>query len=80
MGMVRVPLYTLKGGGGLPSFLSHSFVGNSRSQLLEAVVHLGLVGPEDLSSALALSLSVNTHSSEHLQSALSLPEEGRKQS
>ncbi|XP_067088241.1 U8 snoRNA-decapping enzyme [Osmerus mordax] len=81
MGMVRVPLYTLKGGGGLPSFLSHSFVGNSRSQLLEAVLRLGLVGPEDLSSALALSLSVHTHSlsihthsSEHLQSALSLPE------
>lgn len=53
MGMVRVPLYTLKGGeGGLPSFLSHSFIGNSRSQLEDALVRFGLVTPEELQTAL----------------------------
>uniref|UniRef100_A0A8K9XFL7 U8 snoRNA-decapping enzyme n=2 Tax=Oncorhynchus mykiss TaxID=8022 RepID=A0A8K9XFL7_ONCMY len=53
MGMVRVPIYTLKGGeGGLPSFLSHSFIGNSRSQLEDALVRFGLVTPEELQTAL----------------------------
>ncbi|XP_026882762.2 U8 snoRNA-decapping enzyme isoform X3 [Electrophorus electricus] len=43
LGMVRVPLYTLRNGGGLPWFLSHSFISNSRAQLLEALQRLGLV-------------------------------------
>ncbi|KAJ8004631.1 hypothetical protein DPEC_G00138320 [Dallia pectoralis] len=54
MGMVRAPLYTLKGGGGLPYFLSHSFIGNSRSQLEDALVRFGLVTPEELREALTL--------------------------
>ncbi|XP_019896794.1 U8 snoRNA-decapping enzyme isoform X2 [Esox lucius] len=52
MGMVRVPLYTLKGGGGLSYFLSHSFIGNSRGQLEDALVRFGLVTPEELRAAL----------------------------
>ncbi|KAL7864714.1 hypothetical protein AOLI_G00161340 [Acnodon oligacanthus] len=43
LGMVRVPLYTLRNGGGLPWFLSHSFISNSRAQLLGALQRLGLV-------------------------------------
>ncbi|XP_030625577.1 U8 snoRNA-decapping enzyme [Chanos chanos] len=51
MGMVRVPLYFLKDGGGLPRFLSHSFISNCRSQLLFALRHLGLVSKEELERA-----------------------------
>ncbi|XP_063064172.1 U8 snoRNA-decapping enzyme [Engraulis encrasicolus] len=51
MGMVRVPLYFLKKGGGLPSFLSHSFIGNSRAQLLSALQSLGLMSPGELDEA-----------------------------
>lgn len=50
--MVRVPLYTLKNGGGLSMFLSHSFINNSRDQLLEALRRLGLVSPQILEEAL----------------------------
>ncbi|XP_062871615.1 U8 snoRNA-decapping enzyme [Trichomycterus rosablanca] len=52
LGMVRVPLYTLKNGGGLSMFLSHSFISNSRDQLLEALRHLGLVSSQTLEEAL----------------------------
>uniref|UniRef100_A0A3Q4BX08 U8 snoRNA-decapping enzyme n=1 Tax=Mola mola TaxID=94237 RepID=A0A3Q4BX08_MOLML len=38
LGMIRVPLYTIKGEGGLASFLSHSFIGNARSQLVESLL------------------------------------------
>ncbi|XP_076132755.1 U8 snoRNA-decapping enzyme [Alosa pseudoharengus] len=51
MGMVRVPLYFLKNGGGLPSFLSHSFISNSRSQLLSALQQFGLVSQRELDEA-----------------------------
>ncbi|XP_076839955.1 U8 snoRNA-decapping enzyme [Brachyhypopomus gauderio] len=51
MGMVRVPLYTLRNGGGLPWFLSHSFISNSRAQLLEALQRLGLVPQRALEQA-----------------------------
>ncbi|XP_036388195.1 U8 snoRNA-decapping enzyme [Megalops cyprinoides] len=53
MGMVRVPLYFLKNGGGFPAFLSHSFISNSRSQLLSALGVLGLVSQDDLRAAAA---------------------------
>ncbi|KAG9331385.1 hypothetical protein JZ751_019316 [Albula glossodonta] len=53
LGMVRVPLYVLKNGGGFPSFLSHSFISNSRSQLLAALRDLGLLSPGELDSAVA---------------------------
>uniref|UniRef100_A0A2K5Z2P1 U8 snoRNA-decapping enzyme n=1 Tax=Mandrillus leucophaeus TaxID=9568 RepID=A0A2K5Z2P1_MANLE len=40
LGLVRVPLYTLRDGvGGLPTFLENSFIGSAREQLLEAALH-----------------------------------------
>ncbi|XP_072552878.1 U8 snoRNA-decapping enzyme [Salminus brasiliensis] len=52
MGMVRVPLYTLRNGGGLPWFLSHSFISNSRAQLLGSLRRLRLVSEGALDDAL----------------------------
>ncbi|XP_047624212.1 U8 snoRNA-decapping enzyme [Phacochoerus africanus] len=44
LGLVRVPLYTLRDGvGGLPAFLENTFIGNAREQLLEALQNLGLL-------------------------------------
>ncbi|XP_053454469.1 U8 snoRNA-decapping enzyme [Nycticebus coucang] len=44
MGLVRVPLYTLRDGvGGLPTFLENSFIGAAREQLLETLQDLGLL-------------------------------------
>ncbi|XDV45815.1 hypothetical protein PO909_013841 [Leuciscus waleckii] len=51
MGMVRVPLYFLKNGGGLPYFLSHSFICNSRAQLLSALHHCRLLSQGELEKA-----------------------------
>lgn len=51
LGMVRVPLYFLKNGGGLPYFLSHSFISNSRAQLLYALQRCGLVSQGELEKA-----------------------------
>ncbi|KAB0366797.1 hypothetical protein FD755_014159 [Muntiacus reevesi] len=46
LGLVRVPLYTLRDGvGGLPAFLENTFIGNAREQLLEAIQNLGLLEP-----------------------------------
>ncbi|XP_071331661.1 U8 snoRNA-decapping enzyme isoform X2 [Trachinotus anak] len=78
LGMVRVPLYTMKGGGGLASFLSHSFIGNARSQLVDSVLHLNLVSPEELHRALAHSLKTHMHTTEDLKAALALTEAKRK--
>ncbi|XP_061760875.1 U8 snoRNA-decapping enzyme [Nerophis ophidion] len=70
LGMVRVPLYTTKGGGGLSSFLSHAFIGNARSQLVHALLRLRLVEPEDLRQALRDSLKTHARSEVDLQEAL----------
>ncbi|XP_036596366.1 U8 snoRNA-decapping enzyme [Trichosurus vulpecula] len=44
LGLVRVPLYTLRDGvGGLPAFLENSFIGAAREQLMEALQGLGLL-------------------------------------
>ncbi|XP_031199438.1 U8 snoRNA-decapping enzyme [Mastomys coucha] len=46
LGLVRVPLYILRdGGGGLPAFLENSFIGAAREQLLEALQDLELLDP-----------------------------------
>uniref|UniRef100_A0A8C0Z3C6 U8 snoRNA-decapping enzyme n=1 Tax=Canis lupus familiaris TaxID=9615 RepID=A0A8C0Z3C6_CANLF len=46
LGLVRVPLYTLRDGvGGLPAFLENSFIGAAKEQLLEAAL-CGAVEPE----------------------------------
>ncbi|GAB1294606.1 Nudix (nucleoside diphosphate-linked moiety X)-type motif 16-like 2 [Apodemus speciosus] len=50
LGLVRVPLYTLRDGrGGLPSFLENSFIGVAREQLLDALQDLGILAPETAS-------------------------------
>ncbi|KAM9855361.1 LOW QUALITY PROTEIN: U8 snoRNA-decapping enzyme [Aulostomus maculatus] len=69
LGMVRVPLYTTKGGGGLSSFLSHSFIGNARSQLVDALLRLKLVAPEELHRALTHSVKAHTQTAKDLQTA-----------
>ncbi|XP_051280046.1 U8 snoRNA-decapping enzyme isoform X2 [Dicentrarchus labrax] len=74
LGMVRVPLYTMKGGGGLASFLSHSFIGNARSQLIDSLLRLNLVAPEELHKALTHSLGTHTHTAEDLKAALAQTE------
>ncbi|XP_045712896.1 U8 snoRNA-decapping enzyme [Phyllostomus hastatus] len=44
LGLVRVPLYTLRDGvGGLPTFLENAFIGAAREQLLEVLKDLGLL-------------------------------------
>ncbi|XP_052043422.1 U8 snoRNA-decapping enzyme-like [Apodemus sylvaticus] len=50
LGLVRVPLYTLRDGrGGLPAFLENSFIGVAREQLLDALQDLGILAPETAS-------------------------------
>lgn len=78
LGMVRVPLYTLKRGGGLGLFLSHSFIGNARSQLVDSLLRLNLVAPKDLHKALTQSLKTHAHTADDLKAALALTEANRK--
>ncbi|EHA98132.1 U8 snoRNA-decapping enzyme [Heterocephalus glaber] len=57
LGLVRVPLYTLRDGvGGLPAFLENSFIGAAREQLLEALQDLEL-----LESGSVLGLKTRVH-------------------
>nr|XP_020473568.1 U8 snoRNA-decapping enzyme-like [Monopterus albus]XP_020473569.1 U8 snoRNA-decapping enzyme-like [Monopterus albus]XP_020473571.1 U8 snoRNA-decapping enzyme-like [Monopterus albus] len=72
LGMVRVPLYTTKGGGGLSSFLSHSFIGNARSQLVNTLLRFNLVAPEELHKALTHSMKIHTHTGEDLRAVTTL--------
>uniref|UniRef100_A0A672N565 Zgc:103759 n=1 Tax=Sinocyclocheilus grahami TaxID=75366 RepID=A0A672N565_SINGR len=51
LGMFRVPRYFLKNGGGLPYFLSHWFISNSRAQLLSALQRCGLLSQGELEKA-----------------------------
>ena len=77
LGMVRVPLYTLQNGGGLALFLSHSFIGNARSQLVDSLLRLNLVSPEELHKALTHSQKTLTHTAEDLNAAVVLTEARR---
>ncbi|XP_066436883.1 U8 snoRNA-decapping enzyme-like [Eleutherodactylus coqui] len=53
MGLVRVPLYTLRDGfGGLPAFLSNNFIGNSKSQLLYGLRSLRLLREDQIQDAM----------------------------
>ncbi|XP_011619015.1 U8 snoRNA-decapping enzyme isoform X2 [Takifugu rubripes] len=72
LGMVRVPLYTLKRGGGLPLFLSHTFIGNARSQLVSTILRLQMMAREELHKALTLSVQTHRQTAEGLQAALTL--------
>ncbi|KAK2851027.1 hypothetical protein Q5P01_007303 [Channa striata] len=80
LGMVRVPLYTTKGGVGLPAFLSHSFIGNARSQLVQSLLRLNLVSSWELHKALTHSLRIHARSVEDLPALLVLTEVKRKPS
>lgn len=52
LGVVRVPLYTLPNGLGLPAFLRHQFIGTSRLQLLAGLETL--MAKEELEKAVQL--------------------------
>ena len=49
--MVRCPLHTLPNGLGFPGFLNHQFIGNSRQQLLVALIRKGLLTQQEIDSA-----------------------------
>ncbi|KAM4736812.1 U8 snoRNA-decapping enzyme [Anableps anableps] len=72
LGMVRVPLYSTKSGGGLSFFLSHSFIGSARSQLVNSLLRLHLVSPGDLQRALRSSQKMHAQGAQDLQAALEL--------
>ncbi|XP_038125549.1 U8 snoRNA-decapping enzyme isoform X2 [Cyprinodon tularosa] len=78
LGMVRVPLYTFESGGGLSCFLSHSFIGNARSQLIDSLLRLHLVSPKDIRRAIQSSQRMQEQTVQDLQVALELTEEQRK--
>ncbi|XP_046388851.1 U8 snoRNA-decapping enzyme-like [Ischnura elegans] len=60
LGTFRVPLYTMGDGlRGFPAFLSHSFIGNAREQLLLTLEKLGILNSEEISTAVANSLEVS---------------------
>ncbi|CAL8369091.1 unnamed protein product [Lota lota] len=80
LGVVRVPLYFMRDGGGLPSFLSHGFAGNARAQLLDALTRFHLVAPDDLRRALALSTQVHARTAADLRDALALAEDSQQSS
>lgn len=73
--MVRVPLYTLRDGRGLGSFLSHSFIGNARSQLMDSLLRLKLVGKKELHRAVTHALKTHSLSAQDLKAALAMTEE-----
>lgn len=60
IGVMRCPLYTLPNGLGLPAFLTHNFIGNSRYQLLVAIRRCGLLTEEEVVMAMEASGKVNT--------------------
>ncbi|XP_055486767.1 U8 snoRNA-decapping enzyme [Leucoraja erinacea] len=56
LGVIRVPLYTLRDGfGGLPAFLTNTFIGNAREQLVEALRKLRLLNEAELRAAVTAS-------------------------
>ncbi|XP_071443707.1 U8 snoRNA-decapping enzyme-like [Hetaerina americana] len=59
LGTFRVPLYTMGDGlRGFPAFLSNSFVGNARDQLLHSLKILGIMTAAELSAAVTASKEV----------------------
>lgn len=74
LGMTRVPLYRIKGGG-LSSFLSHSFIGTARQQLLDCLLRFDLVSPHILYQALRTSVTVNSRNAKELKVSLALVKE-----
>lgn len=60
LGVLRVPLYTLPNGLGLPAFLRNQFIGSSQQQLLTALERRGLLGRVELEEALRVANTINT--------------------
>ncbi|ETE70675.1 U8 snoRNA-decapping enzyme, partial [Ophiophagus hannah] len=55
MGLIRVPLYILRDGvGGLPMFLSNTFIGSAQEQLIHALDTLQLMPAEQLQKAVRI--------------------------
>lgn len=69
LGMVRVPLYSFRDGRGLGSFLSHGFIGNARTQLVDSLLRLELVGAKELHRALGHALRTSSQSAQDLKAA-----------
>ncbi|KAK0134989.1 U8 snoRNA-decapping enzyme [Merluccius polli] len=80
LGVVRVPLYSMTDGGGLPSFLSNGFAGNARAQLLDALTRFHLVAPDDLCQALATCTQILARTAAALGDALALAEDKQQHS
>lgn len=78
MGMVRVPLYSFRDGRGLGSFLSHGFIGNARTQLVDSLLRLELVSANDLHRAHASALKTNSQSARDLKASLAMIEAQKK--
>lgn len=74
LGMVRVPLYRIKGGG-LSTFLSHSFIGTARQQLLDCLLRFDLVAPHILYQALRTSVTSNTRNAKELKASMIIVKE-----
>lgn len=70
--MVRVPLYTLRSGGGLAHFLTHAFIGNARSQLVRSLLRLNLVPAAELHKALGRSLKTQAQNRDGLHEDLAM--------
>ncbi|XP_029994822.1 U8 snoRNA-decapping enzyme [Sphaeramia orbicularis] len=79
LGMVRVPLYSIRGSAGLACFLSHSFIGHARSQLVDSLLRFGLVTPDLLHKALRHSLETHKDNAKDLRAALELTKAKGKQ-
>lgn len=60
LGLVRVPLYTLPNGLGLPAFLNNQFIGSAKHQLFTVLRERGLMEGAELEAALKTSTTVNT--------------------
>nr|XP_018900102.1 PREDICTED: uncharacterized protein LOC109032434 [Bemisia tabaci]XP_018900103.1 PREDICTED: uncharacterized protein LOC109032434 [Bemisia tabaci]XP_018900104.1 PREDICTED: uncharacterized protein LOC109032434 [Bemisia tabaci]XP_018900105.1 PREDICTED: uncharacterized protein LOC109032434 [Bemisia tabaci] len=53
LGVIQVPLYTMGDGvRGFPTFLTHSFIGNSRMQLLISLKKLNILTEDEITSVL----------------------------
>ncbi|KAI6651710.1 U8 snoRNA-decapping enzyme-like [Oopsacas minuta] len=60
LGLIRVPLYTLPNGLGLPAFLGSQFIGSSRMNLLLLLKERNILPENELRKAIELSKSIKT--------------------
>ena len=60
LGLMRVPLYTLPNGLGLPAFLGCQFIGSSRISFLHMLKERHILPEDELSKAIELSKNIQT--------------------